>query len=321
MGGLHLSLERRRDRSASWSSALGADKTFTIRDAARRKGRREQAWHYPSRAECMVCHSRAAGFVLGLNTLQMNKQHDYGGVLANQLRTLDHLGVLRVNSSWRRNAKEDRRPAAKPACSQEPEEYPALPNPYDESAGLEQRVRSYLHSNCAQCHVAAGGGNAAMELGFTTTRDKTNLIGVRPLHDKFGIENARLIAPGAPERSVLLKRMALRGRGQMPPLATSVVDEAGGEALSGVDCQLTAGIVNESCNLPRHSYLRQPASAPPCSAPETDYNGCSKYRQIPRMRVRGNHCAGLSPAHRGAGSATGPGYLQAPARQLTLTQD
>ena len=45
----------------------------------------------------MVCHSRAANFVLGLTEVQMNKDHDYGGVRDNQLRTLEHLGVFRVN--------------------------------------------------------------------------------------------------------------------------------------------------------------------------------------------------------------------------------
>ena len=46
----------------------------------------------------MVCHSRAANFVLGLTELQMNKIHDYGGVQDKQLRTLEHLGVFKVNA-------------------------------------------------------------------------------------------------------------------------------------------------------------------------------------------------------------------------------
>jgi hypothetical protein len=71
-----------------------------------------------------------------------------------------------------------------------------------------------------------------MELGFATPRDKTKLIGVAPLHDKFGIADALLVAPGEPARSVLLKRLSMRGRGQMPPLASSVVDEAGVKLLS-----------------------------------------------------------------------------------------
>ena len=56
---------------------------------------RKQSWHIPSRAECMVCHTEAGGFALGVNTLQMNKDHNYGAVTDNQLRTLEHLGIFR----------------------------------------------------------------------------------------------------------------------------------------------------------------------------------------------------------------------------------
>lgn len=210
----------------------GADRTFSIRDPKAPEDRREQTWHYPSRAECMVCHSRAAGFVLGLSTLQMNKDHDYGGVIDNQLRTLEHLGVLKFRDTGKRVGGNDPRPAEDKSTfvsrlPKRPHEYKKLPNPTDGTADLEARVRSYLHVNCAQCHVAAGGGNAAMELGFATEIEKTKLIDVPPLHDKFGIADARLVAPGAPERSVLLKRVAHRGRGQMPPLASAIVDEDG----------------------------------------------------------------------------------------------
>jgi putative heme-binding domain-containing protein len=64
-----------------------------------------------------------------------------------------------------------------------------------------------------------------MELGFTTASEKMNLFGARPQHDTFGIDNAMLIAPGDPERSILCQRVSRRGRGQMPPLVTAVVDE------------------------------------------------------------------------------------------------
>src|SRR5262245_30309421 len=119
------------ETDAALVESAGADRTFTIRDPKSPQGRREQVWHYPSRAECMVCHSRAAGFVLGLNTLQMNREHDYGGVRANQLRTLEHLGVLRVNVPGGGTSAR---------LLQEPEEFPALPDPYDEAGALELRV-------------------------------------------------------------------------------------------------------------------------------------------------------------------------------------
>src|SRR5262249_16574351 len=82
---------------ATLVAAAGMDKTFMIADAPAPGGRREQKWHYPSRAECMVCHSRAANFVLGPSLLQMNKDHDYGGVIDNQVGALEHMGVVRVN--------------------------------------------------------------------------------------------------------------------------------------------------------------------------------------------------------------------------------
>jgi hypothetical protein len=100
-----------------------------------------------------------------------------------------------------------------------------LVDPYDVKQDPSLRARSYLHSNCAQCHVEAGGGNAMIDLEFTTKLDKMKIIDVAPQHDAFGLKDAKLIAPGRPEASVLLHRVGCRGPGQMPPLATSLVDE------------------------------------------------------------------------------------------------
>ncbi|MFN9374063.1 MAG: PQQ-dependent sugar dehydrogenase [Planctomycetaceae bacterium] len=197
----------------------GIDQAFVVADPDAENGHRQQVWHYPSRAECMVCHSRAAGYVLGLSTEQMNRIHDYEGIRANQLTTLEHLGLFRGKGQ-----EAGRLP--KPVSELE-----RLTDPADPNAPIEARVRSYLHSNCAHCHVEAGGGNAAMELGWKTPTDKSRIVDVVPLHDKFQIPEARLIAPGSPDSSVLRKRLTLRGRGQMPPLATSRVDRQAVELL------------------------------------------------------------------------------------------
>lgn len=233
----------------------GLDREFSIRlkQLSPRFGEgdvRKQRWHYPSRTECMVCHSRAANYVLGLTEVQMNREHDYGGVRDNQLRVLEHLGVLRVN--WMEETKtrirqeaeakgltekqinehldkltatrSQREPMISSLLTVPPEKYRRLVDPYDCNQDLTLRVRSYLHANCAQCHVEAGGGNAQMELEFTTKLDKMRLIDVKPVHDTYGLSDARLIAPGHPERSVLLRRIGHREAGHMPPLATSMVD-------------------------------------------------------------------------------------------------
>jgi uncharacterized repeat protein (TIGR03806 family) len=220
---------------ATLVDAKGMDRDFTIRTAA---GLRLQTWHYPSRAECMVCHSRAANFVLGVCELQLNKDHAYpGGQTDNQLRVLEHLGLLEVN--WYGAVRDEIKDAAnKPLPDQRqphpsallphpPSELKRLVNPYDKSQDLTLRARSWLHTNCSMCHVEAGGGNAKMELDFATALDKMRLIDEKPVHTTFDLPDAKLIAPGAPERSVVLHRIGLRAAGQMPPLASTRIDEEG----------------------------------------------------------------------------------------------
>ncbi|WP_373652582.1 PQQ-dependent sugar dehydrogenase [Schlesneria sp. DSM 10557] len=216
---------------AALVSQEGMDQEFTIKTA---EGTRQQVWHYPSRAECMVCHSRAAGFVLGLSTGQMNRsaidlplhagassEPSSNGTsasangdlpLENQLEMLQRLGLLKLDKT--------------------PAELERLVNPYDEAAPLELRAKSYLHANCANCHVEAGGGNSQIQLEFVTALDQMKVIDAVPVHDKFGLPDARIVAPGHPERSVILQRVAKRGRGQMPQLATSLVDQPAVEMLS-----------------------------------------------------------------------------------------
>jgi mono/diheme cytochrome c family protein len=245
----------------------GKDRDFQVRSAdlaADSSGVRTLAWRYPSRTECMVCHSAGSNFVLGLCTVQLNRDFDYEAVLGpghhvdNQLRTLEHLGLLRVN--WWGDTREGLEAVARTKGLDEiparvwagrqmgsrddavfakrrstlfmrpPEQTNRLANPRDASLDLADRARSYLQSNCASCHVMFGGGNAQISMEFLSAYDKLPLahmqaIDVEPIHARLGIENAKLIAPGEPDRSVLLARVARRGPGQMPALATRVVDE------------------------------------------------------------------------------------------------
>lgn len=227
----------------------GRDAEFSI--TASDGTKQMQKWRFPSRSECMVCHSRAAKFVLGLSTAQLNRMHDYGGAEAHQLEVLEWLELTKLN--WKTEAlnvlKNDLAAAGKSEdqiaafvknwkvgpgqrsvvassfLADRTTSFDRLPDPYDSSEDLAARARSYLHSNCAQCHVNAGGGNAQMQLTYSTSLDDTKMLGADPLHDRFGIDNPKLIAAGSPERSILLHRLKIRGRGQMPQLATTRVDE------------------------------------------------------------------------------------------------
>jgi uncharacterized repeat protein (TIGR03806 family) len=194
---------------ASLLDAAGLDRVFTIRDPKAPGGERRQTWHFPSRSECILCHTMPAKFALGVNTLQMNKDHDYSGVVANQLRTLDHLGIFT-------------KPLPEP-----PEKLPHLVNYEDESLDLNLRARSYLHANCAHCHMKWGGGNAEFQLLATLDLKDTGTINTRPGQGSFGLADPRILSPGQPDRSLVYYRMSKLGLGRMPHVASLELDGKG----------------------------------------------------------------------------------------------
>ncbi len=186
----------------------GLDRTYTVKDKEAPGGERKQTWHFPSRAECTLCHTLPAKYVLGVNTLQMNGDHDYGGGrTANQLRTLEHLGVF-----------------SKPLPAA-PEKLPRLPGYEDESQPVDVRARSYLHANCAHCHMRWGGGNAEFQLLATLKLKDTGTLNTRPGQGTFDLDDPRIIVPGEPGRSLVPFRMKKTGLGRMPHVGSNVVDE------------------------------------------------------------------------------------------------
>ncbi|HXG12755.1 MAG TPA: c-type cytochrome, partial [Gemmataceae bacterium] len=108
-----------------------------------------------------------------------------------------------------------------------PSALPRLVNPYDETASLDARARSYLHVNCAHCHQFGAGGTAEIDLRHDVPLEQTKLLGVRPVQGTFDIPDARLIAPGDPYRSVLFYRLSKLGQGRMPMAGSEVLDDRG----------------------------------------------------------------------------------------------
>jgi hypothetical protein len=189
---------------AELADAAGVDRTYTIKDS---KGERKQTWHFPSRVECTLCHTVTAKYALGLNTLQLNRDHDYGGVLANQMATFEHLGLF------------DRKLPATP------EKLPKLVDYRDTGASLDARARAYLHANCSHCHRKWGGGNADFQLLATLPLKDTATLNTRPGQGTFELKDPRILVPGEPERSLIHHRMTRLGLGRMPHIASNVVDD------------------------------------------------------------------------------------------------
>ncbi len=180
--------------------------TISIQTAT---GVRTQAWYYPSRADCLVCHTANAGFVLGVKTRQLNRDFTYpSGVTDNELRAWNHLGVFDPNLD-----------------EAELENFPKLANATDTTRSLEDRARSYLDANCAQCHRPRGTV-AYFDARYDTPLAQQGLIGGRVLIDER-IDGARVIAPNDIWRSILFMRTDTTEPFKMPPLARNTIDEAG----------------------------------------------------------------------------------------------
>lgn len=171
-------------------------------------------WQYPSSAQCLGCHTQAANFALGLETLQLNNVYLYGvsGIAANQVDTLVHINLF--TSAVTANQKAQ-----------------TLFLHNDSVAGVAQRARSYLHSNCSNCHRPNGPAPVNIDLRFTTVLSSMNICNVQPAAGDLEVTNARIVAPGEPESSVLLHRMKVRDQYQMPPLGSHLVDEGGVELI------------------------------------------------------------------------------------------
>ncbi len=172
-------------------------------------GVRTQAWYYPSRSDCLTCHTANAGLVLGVKTRQLNRDFTYpSGVTDNELRAWNHIGLFDTNLD-----------------EADIKNFPKLANAADTTRSLEDRARSYLDANCAHCHRPRGTV-AFFDARYDTPLALQNLIGGRVLIDER-IDGARVIAPNDIWRSILYMRTDTTEAFKMPVLARNTIDEAG----------------------------------------------------------------------------------------------
>jgi uncharacterized repeat protein (TIGR03806 family) len=171
---------------------------------------RPRPWTYPSRNDCLACHTAAAGFVLGVKTRQLNAalKDDRSGITENQLRLWSRLGLFR-------NPPRD-------------EDIPRLDRLAaigDRQVSLGHRVRSYLDANCANCH-RPGGARGLFDARFDVPPERQNIVNGDVAAADLGVPGARLVSPGDPAKSMLYQRMnRRRDVFNMPPLATHEIDQ------------------------------------------------------------------------------------------------
>lgn len=170
-------------------------------------GTRTQTWYYPGPLDCVICHNPNAGSVLGVTARQLNGPFTYTAtsVTDNQLRTWNHLDLFKS-----------------PLDEKTLTNIPALVSVTDTNFPIEYRVRSYLDSNCSQCH-RPNGAATYFDARFSTPLAKQKLID-GPLAGPRLDPLSRVVTAGDVIHSVLYARINRVGTLQMPPLARNLID-------------------------------------------------------------------------------------------------
>lgn len=172
-------------------SVNGADQTYTL----------------PGPSDCLRCHTEVSGSVLGIETRQLNGDFVYAAATDNQLRSLNNAGFFTADLGSTENL-------------------PAFSASTSTVVTIEERARTYLEVNCAQCHQPGGPTPVALDLRFDTPLSATGLLDAAQA-DNLGLPNAQIIQPRDRNQSVLFLRMQTLGQQRMPPISSHVVDQAG----------------------------------------------------------------------------------------------
>jgi uncharacterized repeat protein (TIGR03806 family) len=165
----------------------------------------------PNQNQCKECHQLDKALTpIGPKARNLNGDYAYAEGRENQLVHWGRLGLLEGAPA----------PARAPRTARWDD--PAEP--------LEARARAYLDANCAHCHnPRAVASNSGLFLNVEETRPAQLGVGKHPVAAGRGSGDLKVgIAPGHPEDSILVYRMASTEPGvMMPELGRSLAHEEG----------------------------------------------------------------------------------------------
>ena len=179
-------------------------------------GTRTVSWHYPSRSDCLDCHTLQSGSTLGPETSQMNRM--VGGM--NQIDKFNALGLF------------ESAPVMKTA----------LVSPTADAGTLTEKARSYLHANCAFCH-RPDGLYKRFDLRYDVALADTQACNVDGIKGAVGTSTSiNLLKPGHAEDSLMWERMNQSDpdQGRMPQIGTYAIDDSAQKLVSQWINSLTA---------------------------------------------------------------------------------
>jgi hypothetical protein len=176
----------------------------------------------PSVSECRACHDSKRTEILGFNALQLSTDRDPNALHAETL-TGD---MVTLKTLLDENLMTPRRP-----------ELVANPPRIAAASPITRTALGYLSANCGNCH---NRDSSIASLGLDLLQSPPASTSECSAVGKRGHwvvpeapEESRIINPGHPESSALIRRVkSRRPISQMPPIGTVVVDRAAVDLLT-----------------------------------------------------------------------------------------
>jgi len=172
-----------------------------------------QDWTYPSPGQCLTCHTNAAGVTLGPETAQFNMQIANPVNPSNQINQITYLDMIGMFTS-------------SPAS---PSSLPALAQYSDPLAQPVDLARSYLHSNCSNCHRPGSLAPTSIDLRHDISFNNMNICDATPANGNV-LGATRVLTPNNINDSIIYQRMleaAEPTSQRMPPLGSVIEDPQG----------------------------------------------------------------------------------------------
>ncbi len=193
----------------AYLEVAGGRKDITWKDE---KGKKQKLnYVIPNMNQCKGCHIKGDAITpIGPSARQLNGDFTYKEGTFNQLVHWEQKGVLK----------------GLPAIAQAPK----MADWLDANSSIQERARAYLDINCGHCHNPEGPANTSgLYLDYHTQNPSELGILKAPVAAGRGSGGRQYdIAPGKPQESILVYRMASDDPGEMmPELGRKMVHQEG----------------------------------------------------------------------------------------------
>jgi len=171
----------------------------------------------PSGSECRACHVSSRTETLGFNALQLSDDRDPNALHAEPLAA----GMLTLKTLVDEKLMTPSRP-----------ELVTNPPRIEAGSPITRTALGYLSTNCGSCHNSEGSiAKLGLDLRQTASAFECSAAIATTINKRGhwtvpeAQEESRIVNPGHPESSALVRRIkSRRPISQMPPIGTVVVD-------------------------------------------------------------------------------------------------